>query len=218
MLANYKTKIKTIKKDIIEILNKLLKANEIVLKALKSQDKAKFNSAKTQIKNISKKTNNIDNAIVATLALYSPEAKDLRALVSYLKITNELLRASSNARGFIKSLIAVSDKMNTETINKYAIPMQKLNIESLESIISMINTDCIDEAKECYDKILIADNKTDDLYKVVEDLLLNGFNDSYNFTEYYKIIGALRKSEKISDRTMSMASLLLYSIHGGNIK
>jgi len=40
--------------------------------------------------------------IIKILALHSPEAKDLREVVAYLKITNEILRASSNTRSLIR--------------------------------------------------------------------------------------------------------------------
>ena len=37
------------------------------------------------------------------------------------------------------------------------------------------------------------------------------------FDKYHKMLGALRKSEKIADRAMSIASLLLYAKNGGEI-
>jgi phosphate transport system protein len=70
------------------------------------------------------RSNEIDNIIVTTLALYSPEAKDLRQLVSYLKITNELVRTGSNAKDFAKMFKkSYSDDLNTNMILEYAIPL-----------------------------------------------------------------------------------------------
>ena len=131
MLKNYEEKLNEIKVNIISIGNGLVKANQLVLEALKGCNNEKFNEAKTYIKNVSKKTNDIDNNIIATLALHAPEAKDLRNMVSYLKITNELLRASTNTRRFIKDFIDVCSEVNIKTINEYAIPMQKSTVELL---------------------------------------------------------------------------------------
>jgi len=102
MLPQYKEKLQEIKDSVTEIANGLCKSNEIILDAMVDCNEEKFKEAREFIRNVSDKTTAIDNNIVKTLALYSPEARDLRLLVSYLKITNELVRASSNTRSFIK--------------------------------------------------------------------------------------------------------------------
>ncbi|MEA3553148.1 MAG: PhoU domain-containing protein [Campylobacterota bacterium] len=217
MLANYEEKLNEIKTSIINIGNGLVQANQLILEALEGCEADKFNEAKTYIKNISKKTSDIDNNIITTLALHSPEAKDLRAMVSYLKITNELLRASTNTRGFIKGFVDVCSEVNIKTINEYAIPMQRSTVESLKYTIMMMNIDCIDEIQEIFNKVLIAENKTDDLYEMIENSLLKESKEIGEFNKYHKMLGALRKSEKIADRAMSIASLLLYANNGGEI-
>ena len=217
MLKNYEEKLNEIKTSIADIGNGLVQANKLILEALEGCDDAKFTQAKSHIKNVSQKTNDIDKNIITTLALHAPEARDLRALVSYLKITNELLRASTNTRGFIKGFIAVCSEVNIITINEYAIPMQKSTVESLIHTMQMINIDCMDEIQECFNKVLIAENKTDDLYEMVENSLLKEAKDIEHFDKYHKMLGALRKSEKIADRAMSIASLLLYANNGGEI-
>jgi phosphate transport system protein len=217
MLANYEEKLNEIKKSITNIGEGLVTANKLILDALEGCDTDKFNEAKSFIKNISKKTNDIDNNIITTLALYSPEAKDLRNMVSYLKITNELLRASTNTRSFIKGFIDICGEVNIKVINEYAIPMQYSTVESMKYTIQMINIDCVDETQECFNKVLIAENKTDDLYELIENTLLKEAKSIAEFNKYHKMLGALRKSEKIADRAMSIASLLLYANNGGEI-
>ena len=217
MLVNFEEKLNEIKASITDIAEGLVIANKLILEALEGCDNEKFNLAKTHIKNISKKTNDIDNNIVKTLALHAPEARDLRNMVSYLKITNELLRASTNTRSFIKGFIDVCSEVNIKTINEYAIPMQRSTVESLSYTTQMINIDCIDEIQESFNKVLIAENKTDDLYEMIENSLLKEAKDINDFDKYHKMLGALRKSEKIADRAMSIASLLLYAKNGGEI-
>ena len=217
MLANYEEKLNEIKQSVTDIGNGLVEANQLILEALEGCEQEKFNEAKTYIKNVSQKTNDIDNTIITTLALHSPEARDLRNMVSYLKITNELLRASTNTRGFIKGFIDVCSEVNIKTINEYAIPMQRSTVESLKFTIAMINIDCVDEVQECFNKVLIAENKTDDLYDMIENSLLKETKEIGDFDKYHKMLGALRKSEKIADRAMSIASLLLYANNGGEI-
>jgi phosphate transport system protein len=231
MLKNYENKINEIKDSIRDIANGLVKANEIIVIALKNYENDKFDEAKTFIKNSSKKTNAIDDKIIGILALHSPEAKDLRLLVSYLKITNELLRASSNTRNFIKGFSDITTQIDDENIKNYAIHMQKSTLKALKHTTSMINISCSDEIQEVFNKVLIAQSKAEDFYELIENSMFKQIKNmsktsnqkkeqTYaieNFDKFYHILSALRKSIKISDRSIAIASLLLFANLGGKI-
>ena len=76
MISNFKTNLNEIKEKVTDIGNGLLESNILLLNALQDCDIEKFNSAKLNIKNISSKTDDIDNSIIKVLALYTPEARD----------------------------------------------------------------------------------------------------------------------------------------------
>lgn len=217
MLTKYEERLETIRGSVVEIMDGLIQANKIVLEALEDCDSVKFENAKLSIRNVSSKTEEIDLDIITTLALHTPEAKDLRELVAFLKITNELIRASSNTRGFMNGFQDVCNKVDINTINEYAIPMQKSTIESLVFTSKMLSIDCADEAQEFYNKALIAENKTDDLYEMLENEILKKPNDEVNFSYYHDMLSVLRKSEKVADRSLSIATLLLYARNGRRI-
>lgn len=218
MISNFKTSLDEIKIKIADIGDGLTKANELLLEAIHDCDDDKFNEAKGHIKNISSKANDIDNSIIKVLALYTPEARDLRQVVAYLKITNELTRACSNTRSFIRGFTDVCSDVEVSTINEYAIPMQKSTVKAVSLSMSMINIDDEDEIREIYNDVLIEENKTDDLYEMVERNLSSLANDSEdkNFEKFHKMLRALRKSGKISSRAISIANLLVYAKVGGN--
>ena len=218
MISNFKTSLDEIKIKITDIGDGLTKANELLLDAIHNCDDEKFNEAKAHIKNISSKSNDIDNSIIKVLALYTPEARDLRQVVAYLKITNELSRACSNTRSFIRGFTDVCSDVEVSTINEYAIPMQKSTVKAVSLSVSMINIDDEDEIREIYNDVLIEENKTDDLYEMVERNLSSQANDSddKNFEKFHKMLRALRKSGKISSRAISIANLLVYAKVGGN--
>lgn len=217
MLSNFKDDMQTIKNQVLSIGEGLVKANELLLEAIKDCDMQKFEDAKGNITNVSQKTSEIDNEIIRVLALYTPEAKDLRQAVSYFKITNELLRATTNTRSFIKGFTEVCNDVDIKTLNEYTIPMQSSTVKAIRLAISMINIDCEDELKETYNEVLIEESKTDDLYEMVEKNLFNQANESDDFEKFHNMLRALRKSEKVADRATSIANLLLYIKVGGNI-
>ena len=217
MLANYEEKLNEIKAEIISIGEGLLQANKLIVKALKGCNESDFTEAKTYIKNVSNIVKDIDNNIITTLALHSPEAKDLRQMVSYLKITNELLRASANTRNFIKGFTEECENVDVNIIKEYAIPMQKSTVDAIKYSVEMLSIDCVDETQEIFNKVVIAENKTDDLYEMIEAELFEQNPKNNEFDKFHKILVVLRRSEKIADRAMSIASLLLYANNGGEI-
>ncbi len=217
MLQNFNEKMTSVESEIKTLLNGLLEANQMIAKALSDCDNEKFNNAKKSIKNVSNKINGIDNDIVTALALHQPEAKDLRKMISYLKITNELLRGCSSTRSFIREFQEVCSKVDLKTINEYAIPMQKSTVDALQTTLSMMDTDCSDEMQENFNHVLICENKTDDLYDMIETKLLKKADKENEFKNYHQMLASLRRSEKVADRAMSIASLLLYAKNGGEL-
>lgn len=160
----------------------------------------------------------IDNNIINILALHSPETQNLRHLVSYLKITNDLARAAYNTKGFIKGFTTVCENLDVTIINEYATPMQTATIKALEISINMLNINDHDEISELYDSVVIEENKSDDIYKIVEKNLINQAKSSDKTEKYHQMLRALRKSGKIAARAISIANLLVYAKIGGNFR
>ncbi len=218
MVQTFKQNVDDVKNKITAIGNDLVKANELILAALKDCNEEKFNEARNSIKNITSRTDEIDNAIIKILALYTPEARDLRQVVAYFKITNEIARACSNTRSFIRGFTAVCKDLDVDTINEYTVPMQASTVKAIATSINMINIDDTDELQEMYEEVLIEENKADDLYEMIErKLVAQAENCSNSFEKFHKMLRALRKSEKIAGRAISVANLLVYIKVGGSL-
>lgn len=211
----YDNDINEIKTKIANIGESIILSNDLILDGLADCNQEKFNTAKKNLNNIGNKIDDIDNEIIKILALYSPEAKDLRQVVSYLKITNELSRASTNTRNFIKGFTDICNIIDIHIINEYAIPMQKSTSKAIRYAINMLTIDCKDEMQDAYNDVLIEESKTDDLYEMVQKELFILANQSDEFEKFHNMLKALRKSEKIADRATSIANLLLYITIGG---
>ena len=217
MVSKFQISLDEIKSKIFEIGNGLLEANVLINAAIKTCDTDKFQEARTHIKNIGSKADAIDNSIIKVLALYTPEARDLRQVIAYLKITNELSRACSNTRSFIRGFTAVCSEVDVETINEYAVPMQSSTVKAIELTLSMLECDDEEEIGEIYNDVLIEENKTDDLYEMVERNLSAQADGLKSFEKFHKMLRALRKSGKIASRAISIANLLVYAKKGGNL-
>ncbi len=217
MLKTYSNQLDDINEKIATIAENILEANKVILNGLQECDKKLLESAKESLKNMSSKTIEIDNTIVKILALYSPEARDLRLIVSFFKITNELLRASSNTRSFISGFSNYCTELDESTVKEFAVPMQKATVECLMAIVNMIKTTCTDETQELFNKVLISESKTDDLYELLQDSIFKQAPEIEDFGKFTRILSALRKSEKIADRALDVGSLLLFARIGGEL-
>ena len=216
MISNFQISLGEIKEKITKIGTGLLESNKLLLRALDDCNPETFNTAKQHIKNISSKTDEIDNAIIKVLALYTPEASDLRQVVAYMKISNELSRASSSTRSFIRGFTDVCKDVDVNTIKEYAVPMQASTVKAIELALSMLECDDTDEIQELYNDVLIEENKTDDLYEIVERKLSEQADGIQAFDRFHTMLRALRKSGKIASRIISVANLLVYAKVGGN--
>ncbi len=220
MLKVYETKREQIQNELLEIGNVVIESLNAALKALKDEDFKALKDAELSLKKLTISSNNIDNSIVTALALYQPEARDLRELVSYFKITNELVRAGGNTKGFIKIFrTSFSEDLNTKTILEYAVPLLKSTLLSLQTAISIIKESTTNHIEEKYQRVVVEESKTDDLYSMIEKNILKLIAKNLDLSkEYFDILTSLRKLEKISDRSVSIAHLLLFAEKGGEIE
>ncbi len=220
MLKPYIENINKIKEEITNIGEEISHANKISLSALKENDSSMLKDVNLSMKKLSSKSTEIDNLIVKTLALYSPEAKDLREMVSFLKITNELMRAAAYAKAFAKSFRkAFSPELDAEAILEYAIPLLKSSNLALHTAIEMVKEDDEKLIEEKFNKVLVEDSKTDDLYAMIEKNILKLITKNIELSkDYFEVLSSLRKLEKVSGRASSIANLLVFAEVGGDLE
>ena len=219
MLKTFEEKMSIIRSEVLNIANIVIEAQDISLKALNKNDMSLLKDIDLSTKKLSNKSTEIDNLIVTTLALYAPEAKDLRQLVSYLKITNEIVRAGANTKGFIKLFKkAFTEDLNTSTILEFAVPLHKSALLSLTTTISMIEETDSKQVEQKFNRVIVEESKADDLYAMIEKNILKLISKNLELSkEYFDILSSLRKLEKTSDRAASIANLLLFAQVGGDL-
>ncbi len=141
-------------------------------------------------------------------------------MVSYLKITNELVRAGTNSKIFIKTFRkSFSDELDETTILEYAIPLQKAAASALEITLSMLDETNEKLIEESFNKILVEESKTDDLYAMVEKNILKLISKNQELSrDYFNLLSSLRKLEKCADRATSIANLIVFAYIGGELE
>lgn len=219
MLKNFEAILTQIREEIYTMGQKVVNANEISLTAITKKDDTLFSKAKGELSNIAHTSNKIDNLILKALALYSPEAKDLRTMVSYLKITNEIVRAGGNTKSFIKDFSkALHSDIDFDNILEFSIPLHKASIDAIKTAVSIINMDTTASIEKNFQRVLVEESKTDDLYAMIEKNLLNRISNNIELSkDYLDVLSSLRRLEKLADRAASIANLLVFAQVGGEI-
>jgi len=213
MLKTYEDMLSSIQRNIIALAEKIILSNKLVLQTIEDKDVIKYDEAKALLKSFAKNANELDKQMVRVLALYSPEAKDLRELVAYLKITNELNRAAIKTRKYIKNISQnENDEFFNEIVLTYTIPMHKETISALEHSISIITTDDSAEMQFHLKNTELAEVQTDQLYTMIETNMFKIMCElNNNKKEYLDVLISLRGLDKIADRALSIAKLLIYA-------
>ena len=222
MLPTEKDKLKKILNTVVSLGNSTLQVNQDIMEVLKNGD---FSSELNKVEKPTKqerykKIDEVDNLIITVFALYTPEARDLRELVAFLKITNEFDRISNSCNSFIRDFPKAMEnsEIDKDSVLEYAIPLQKSAISALQSALKLLKLEDKQLIEEHYQEVVVEESKNDDLYKIVEKTLLKKIKkDVYLSKEYQNILEALRRIEKVADRALSIANLLHYAKIGGEI-
>jgi len=220
MLPRYESKLREIQGMIAEIISKEVTANRLALEAYMSGNLAGFDDAAAQLKTIDSEGNRVDNEIVKTFALFGPEAQELRALIAYLKMTNELVRMADGtkkyARGIREHLQSSCDLAPFENV---ITQLHKSVVNALSYIHDcVINVQACD-VEETYRKVMVEESKNDDLYAILEkDIMTQISSSSENSGEYVRVLGTLRKLERVCDRAVNVANLLMFEQKGGMLQ
>jgi len=220
MLPRYENQINEIQAKLAQLISEVVQAHNIALEAYKTKNPEQFNSVKGILKSIQTEANTIDNDIVKTFALFGPEAQELRLLISYLKMTNELVRIGEGAKKYAKRMkMHCEGECNLESISDVIIKLHSSSIAALQFIADCFNNHADCDYEDLYRSVMVEESKCDDLHSILEKEILSRIIIEGELSiEYVKILSTLRKLERASDHAINIAKLMLYSKEGGEIQ
>jgi phosphate transport system protein len=220
MLPTETEKLKKIQHDIVVLGQLVLETNQKILFALEDCKPCKLEDiSKIKKQERYERIDIIDDNIIKFFALYTPEARDLRQLIAFLKLTNEFDRIANSCNSFIRDFPqALSDEVDSDFILEYAVPLQKTSVAALSSALKLIELEDKEQVEEEYKNVVVEEGKNDELYQIIEKNLLKKISNNLSLSQDYQdIMQALRRLEKIADRALSIASLMHYAKLGGRI-
>lgn len=219
MLPRYENKLGEIRLMISDLLLQIIRSSEETLDAFENNQHALYESARNHLKNIQNNANRIDNEIIKTFALFGPEADELRLLVAYLKMTNELDRIGDGMRKYSKRIEEhCSANCDLSILFSAIIQLHKTTLNALQYIYTCLESKELCDAEELYRQVMVEESKNDDLFSLMEKEIMTLIITSGELSvEYVRVLGTLRKLERSGDRAVNIAALLLYAQKGGEI-
>lgn len=219
MLPRYENKLNEIRTQLSTLVTSIINANEETLSAFENNLPELYDSARTHLKSIQSDANKIDSEVIKTLALYGPEGEELRLLVAFLKMTNELDRVGENMKKYNNRIQELCrSECDITVMTPSVIQLQKTTLNALQYIHDYLDSMTTSDAEELFRKVSVEESKNDDLFSIIEKDLLNLISESHELSaDYVKILSTLRKLERTGDRTVNIAALLLYAQQGGEL-
>ncbi len=219
MLPRYENKVNEIQSMITSLLENIISSSQISLEAYENRNSGLFDNVKSNLKSIEVDANTIDNEIIKTFALFGPEANELRSLVSYLKMTNELVRIGEGVKKYARRMKehCVSE-CNLRPLDNTIIQLHKSSLNALQYILDCFQSLDSCDIDEIYRKVMVEESKNDDLFAILEKEILNQVMHGDELSiEYVRVLGTLRKLERSCDRSVNIANLMLFAQKGGEI-
>lgn len=219
MLPNHEHKLIEIREIISTLLHDILVSSKLSLEAFENNDRDTYASVRSKINTIKAITDGIDTKTIQTIALFGPEANELRDLIVYLKMTNEIDRIVDNIDKYCKRFSNhIFEAYNLTAFNNSIVYLHKTTNHTLEYIYDFFMDFEHSNAHDLYRKVVIEESINDDIFSIIEkDILALIMTNSEHSMEYINVLGTLKNLERIADRGVSIAALLVYAQKGGEL-
>ncbi|MCH7950342.1 MAG: phosphate signaling complex protein PhoU [Thermodesulfobacteriota bacterium] len=206
--------INKLKKMLFEMASS---AEEMIAKSIKALQENNMILAEEIIKSDDKVNEmeiEIDNQCIRILALFHPEAEDLRTVTMIMKINNDLERIGDHAVNIAEKVIYLADKPPVKPL--IDIPkMAEKAIEMLqESLDSFVNKDA-----ELAIQVCKKDDEVDALEpQIVRELITYMISDPQTIDRALTLIFIARALERVADLATNIAEDTYYIASGKILK
>ena len=98
------------------------------------------------------------------------------------------------------------------------VPLHKSALKALELIRECFAKLAVCDVEVNYRKVMVEESKNDDLYAIVEQEIMSSIEaESERSEDYVNVLGTLRRLERICDRAVNIANLLIFAKTGGKL-
>ena len=210
MMQHLHREIESLKKEIIREAGLVETNLRDSIKALMTRDHALATETVARDSIIDDLEVEVEEECLKIFALYQPVAVDLRYLVAFLKLNNDLERIGDLAANIadraaslaVKDLLVIPDQ-----IPKMSELVQKMLKDSLDALVDL-------DGEKARD-VLLQDDDVDDLHHSMYAVVGNEIKgDPENVEAWMEILAISRYLERIADHCTNIAEDVEYMVNG----
>ncbi len=220
MLSKYQEALEKLIEEVHAFGKLDIEAFALVFEAVKSNDLEKAEEARRLLKGNHKANATIDMNAITTLALFAPEASDLRRVVTLIKIASELSRIGDYIKTHAKNVRQqIVGEEGGLPVDETCIGFHQSTLRALELALEAI----VEEDSESLDRIArqisVEESKCDDFVSILEKNMIGEIcSRPEQADELVGRLHVMRKLERVSDRCVNIVKLARYALEGGKLK
>lgn len=202
--------LESVQTRIVEIADSVHTIVTDATTALLEADVKAADRALAGAESVSEKALSLDELVIRTLALQAPVAKDLRILVSTLRISASLERMSALASHIATiARFRFPDSAIPESLSDTFDEMVRLDVRLCEKLVKLLRNTSVDLARS----IQAADSRVDELHREVFEVVLDkSWKEKAVHT--VDVTLASRYLERIADHVVDISSKVSYLTTG----
>jgi|TARA_B110000263_G_scaffold247971_1_gene261895 phosphate transport system protein len=205
--------LKQVQDDVVQLSSMVEQAIYKSVDALKRRDLLLSKQIIDEDDAIDKAQQSIENICIDLIALESPIAGDLRAIIAAMMVASELERMGDYAEGIAKISLSMGDVAPLKPLIDIPRMMDRAIHMLKHSIESFINRDA-DLART----VIESDDEIDDLYQqVYRELLTYMMADPSTVERATYLLWVSHDLERVADRTTNIAERVIYLVTGESI-
>ncbi len=210
MREMFDQELESVQGRIVEIADSVLTIVTDATTALLEADVKAADRALAGAEIVSEKSLSLDELVIRTLALQAPVARDLRILVSTLRISASLERMSALASHIATiARFRFPDSAIPESLSDTFDEMVRLDVRLSKKLVKLLKNTSVDLARS----IQAADERVDELHREVFEVVLDkSWREKAVHT--VDVTLASRYLERIADHVVEISSKVSYLTTG----
>jgi len=210
MRVMFDQELESVQERIVEIADSVYTIVTDATTALLEADVKAADRALAGAESVSDKALSLDELVIRTLALQAPVAKDLRILVSTLRISASLERMTALASHLATiARFRFPESAIPDSLSDTFDEMARLDVRLAKKLVKLLKNTSVDLARS----IQAADARVDELHREVFEIVLDK-SWKENAVHTVDVTLASRYLERIADHVVDISSKVSYLTTG----
>ena len=212
----YESELRLLKERILSMGTRCERLIRQAMQALSERDARLARAVEETDREINADELAVDDMAVRILALRQPVGRDLRFILTALKVVVDLERIGDEAVNVAERAGDLADRIGGPGYQNPELPkMAELSINMLQEALDAYVKEYADKARA----VLVSDDVVDELYgQILRDALDFMAKHSERVSSAMAVISCAKYLERIADHATNIAEMVVYMVRGVDVR